>query len=324
MSKLEKVYHLHNILSARRTPISRQALMEELGCSQATFYRLLGELRDVLGAPLEQDPETKHFFYDRSLEGNFELPGVWLSSEELQALLAAQQVLSGVQPGLLDEELGALRQKIGSLLKDKGVDTDTQARRVRIIHQASRLVPAEIFHPVLTALTARQRLHIRYRARTREATTERDISPQRLTNYRNNWYLDAWCHLRNGLRSFALERLDDITLLDSSCEEVEQETLSAHFTSAYGIFSGPAEHEAVLRFSAQMARWVADELWHSQQKGEFLENGDYELRLPFGHSHELVLDIMKYGADVEVIAPEFLRKKVASKLQEAAARYAAA
>ena len=75
MSRREKLYHLHDILRQRRTPISRQAMMDELGCSQATLYRLIAELRDVLGAPLEQHPETRHYFYDRSLAGTFELPG---------------------------------------------------------------------------------------------------------------------------------------------------------------------------------------------------------------------------------------------------------
>ena len=55
MSKVERLYHLHNILNQRRTPISRQELMERLECSQATLYRLVAELRDFLGAPLEQD-----------------------------------------------------------------------------------------------------------------------------------------------------------------------------------------------------------------------------------------------------------------------------
>ena len=40
--------------------------MERLECSQATLYRLVGELRDFLGAPIEQDSETRGFYYDRS------------------------------------------------------------------------------------------------------------------------------------------------------------------------------------------------------------------------------------------------------------------
>ena len=85
MSKVERLYHLHNILNQRRTPISRQDLMERLECSQATLYRLVGELRDFLGAPIEQDPDTRGFYYDRSYEQPFDLPGIWISPGELQA-----------------------------------------------------------------------------------------------------------------------------------------------------------------------------------------------------------------------------------------------
>ena len=85
MSKVERLYHLHNILSQRRTPISRQDLMERLECSQATFYRLIAELRDYLGAPLEQDADNHGFYYDRSYDQPFELPGIWISPQELQA-----------------------------------------------------------------------------------------------------------------------------------------------------------------------------------------------------------------------------------------------
>ena len=85
MSKVERLYHLHNILNQRRTPISRKDLMERLECSQATLYRLVAELRDFLGAPLEQDEDNRGFYYDRSYDQPFELPGIWISPEELQA-----------------------------------------------------------------------------------------------------------------------------------------------------------------------------------------------------------------------------------------------
>ncbi len=311
MSKLERLYHLHNILSQRRTPISRQALMEELGCSQATLYRLVADLRDHLGAPLEQDPDTRGFFYQR-YPGvrTFELPGIWLSAEELQALLSARQLLARVQPGLMEEELKRLQRRIEKLLDDKGLDRSTQSRRIRIIHQASRLVSGERFRPVMTALINRSRVHIVYHARGNDRRTERDVSPQRLTSYRHNWYLDAWCHLRRALRSFALERIVAAEVTDHQAREIDEAELDAHFTSAYGIFSGTAKDRAVLVFSARSARWVADELWHSRQRGRWLDDGRYELTLPFGRSEELVMDILRFGPDVEVRSPVSLRRAV--------------
>jgi len=321
MSKVERLYHLHNILNQRRTPISRQDLMERLECSQATLYRLVNELRDFLGAPIEQDPDTRAYYYDRSYEQPFELPGIWISPTELQALLTARQVLSNVQPGLLEGELASLQGRITSLLRQRGVEAESGESRIHIQNVAGRAVPARMFQDVLAALVQRRRLQIRYHGRRRDEESERIISPQRLTQYRNSWYLDAWCHRAEGLRSFALERIREQALLDDEAIEVPPEELSGHFDESYGIFSGPAEHTAELRFSPEMARWVSEEVWHPAQEGEFAPDGSWLLRLPFSSARELTMDILRYGAEVEVVAPDFLRRAVAEEARRTAEQY---
>ncbi len=310
MSKVERLYHLHNILDQRRTPILRQDLMERLECSQATLYRLVSELRDFLGAPIEQDPDTRGFYYDRSYDQPFELPGIWISPGELQALLTARQVLGDVQPGLLEGELETLQGRITSLLQKKGVKAELGDSRIHIQHVAGRAVPERMFQDVLAALLQRQRLKIIYHGRRRDEESERVISPQRLTQYRNSWYLDAWCHKAKGLRSFALERVREQSLLPEPARELKQAELAGHFDQSYGIFSGPAENLAELRFTPEMARWIAEENWHPDQQGAFEADGSWLLKLPFSNSRELVMDILRYGADVEVLAPDFLRSAV--------------
>lgn len=321
MSKVERLYHLHNILNQRRTPISRHELMERLECSQATLYRLVGELRDFLGAPIEQDPDNRGFFYDRSYEQPFELPGIWISPGELQALLTARQVLGDVQPGLLDGELESLQGRINALLKQKGVEAEEGESRIHIQAVAGRAVPAHLFQDVLGALGQRRRLHLKYHGRRRDEISERDISPQRLTQYRNSWYLDAWCHRAEGLRSFALERMRELRMLDEAATEIEAATLAEHFDRSYGIFSGPAKHTACLRFTPEMARWVADEEWHPDQSGAFDEDGAWHLEVPFSDPRELVMDIMRYGPEVQVLEPEFLREAVAEAARSTAHLY---
>lgn len=321
MSKVERLYHLHNILNQRRTPISRQDLMERLECSQATLYRLVAELRDYLGAPLEQDADNRGFYYDRSYEQPFELPGIWISPAELQALLTARQVLGNVQPGLLEGELQSLQGRISSLLQQKGVDEAEGQSRIHIQSVAGRSVPEHLFQDVMGALIGRQRLHIRYHGRRKDDFSERVISPQRLTQYRNSWYLDAWCHQAEGLRSFSLERIDQQKLLDEAAKDVSEEVMTGHYDSSYGIFSGPAEHTARLQFSAEMSRWIAEEQWHPDQRGSFDGNGAWTLELPFSSARELVMDILRYGPEVEVIAPDFLREAVADSARRTAAAY---
>ena len=316
MSKVERLYHLHNILNQRRTPISRQDLMERLECSQATLYRLVAELRDFLGAPLEQDPENRGFYYDRSYEQPFELPGIWISPAELQALLTARQVLGNVQKGLLQDELDSLKGRISSLLQQKGVEADEEQSRIHIQAVAARPVPDHLFQGVMGALIGRQRLCIRYHGRRKDDISERTISPQRLTQYRNSWYLDAWCHTAKGLRSFALERINDQQLLDETAKDLSNEALTTHFDSSYGIFSGPAEHTAKLKFTPEMSRWVAEERWHPDQQGHFDDSGAWVLKIPFSSARELVMDILRYGSEVEVLAPGFLRDAVAESARQ--------
>jgi predicted DNA-binding transcriptional regulator YafY len=321
MSKVERLYHLHNILNQRRTPISRQDLMERLECSQATLYRLVAELRDYLGAPLEQDADNRGFYYDRSYEQPFELPGIWISPAELQALLTARQVLGDVQPGLLEGELQSLQGRISSLLQQKGVDAQESQSRIHIQSVAGRAVPEHLFQDVMGALIGRQQLHIAYHGRRKDDLSERDISPQRLTQYRNSWYLDAWCHKASGLRSFSLERISGQVLLGKKAKEVSARVLAGHFDSSYGIFSGPAEHVAKLKFTSEMSRWTAEEQWHPDQKGSYDEEGAWTLELPFSSARELVMDILRYGPEVEVISPDFLREAVAESARRAAGIY---
>lgn len=321
MSRRERLYHLHDILRARRTPISRQALLDELDCSQATLYRLLAELRDRLGAPLEQDEDTRGFYYDRSLAGHFELPGLWISPDELQALLIARQVLGDVQPGLLEDELQGVQDRINQLLDRQGLNFSAQPERIRIRKDAGRPVPGSLFEDVLQTLFQRRRLSIEYHGRRRDELTRRSVSPQRLTSYRDRWYLDAWCHQSEGLRSFALERIRVITRLDEPALDIDLKALSEQLDAAFGIFSGPAEHSALLRFSPEAARWASEEVWHPEQRGRWLSDEYFELELPFGQDRELLMEIRRYGGDVEVLAPASLRQRLLESLHQSLELY---
>ena len=108
----------------------------------------------------------------------------------------------------------------------------------------------------------------------------------------------------------------------SKVTDVTEQYLNAHYASSYGIFAGKANKIAVLRFSKERARWVADERWHPQQAGQFLTDGRYELHIPYRDERELVMDIMRYGADVEVVSPAILRHKIAAQIKAAMRVYA--
>ncbi|MET0229469.1 MAG: YafY family protein [Rhodanobacteraceae bacterium] len=322
MDRYERILTLHRILKTSRYPVSLQHLKDELSCSRATLYRDIAFLRDALGAPIESgEGEESSIHYAAEEAERFELPGLWLTSEELAALLALNELLGRSDPGVLAGALAPFRARIERLLSDHASGRALPIERIRVLTSGARRLDQAVFRTVSSALLNRQRLKFQYRARSTDARTERIVSPQRLAHYRDNWYLDAWDHARDALRSFALDRIRDTELLDEVALDRDTTELDAHLASSYGIFSGPPKAWATIRFSSHAARWVADEHWHSQQQGQWLPDGRFELRVPYSNSRELLMDVLKYGPDAEVVSPVPLREEMKIMLQLALGAY---
>ncbi|MCO6428711.1 YafY family protein [Nitrosomonas communis] len=321
MDRLQRIYKLHQLLSSARYPVSRQMLEERLACSTATVKRIIEELRLYFNAPLKYDRERNDYIYDTGAGEVFELPGLWFNADELYALLTVQQLLQQTQPGLLDDHLKPIKSRLEKILATAQLSNSEIAQRIRILQMTARKPATEHFQSVASALLQRKRLHIHYHSRSDNQISQRQVSPQRLTHYRGNWYLEAYCHKRDALRSFAVDRISAPQPLGNAALEFSDDELDAHFAVSYGIFAGKPKEIAVLLFSSERARWVADEQWHPQQQGTLLPDGSYELRIPYADSKELVMDILKHGAEVEVIEPTELRQEVIKQLRAAIKKY---
>jgi len=306
MTKSERFGIVERMLLSRRS-VSFADLQQRLEISRATLHRDLRDLRERMQVPIVCDRDAGTYYIDSSVE-RYELPGVWFSAGEIHALLSMQQLLAAFDAGgLLAEHVGPLRQRLLGMLESATDSADEIARRIRILSAA--------------ALMERRRLSIDYVARSKGDASQREISPQRLTHYRDNWYLDAWCHLRDELRSFAIDAIKTVKTMDAVAQEIPEAELDAALGAGYGIFAGAEVQWATLLFTPERARWVAAEHWHPEQQGSFLDDGSYQLRLPYSNDPELIMDILKYGPDCEVVGPAGLREKVVGLLKAAVGRY---
>ena len=320
MSRFDEIYRLHRLLDGRRTGIARADLVRDHGFAASTLARLVRDLREKLGAPLVHDAERGGYRYDTA-DGRLDLPGLWFTADELLALVTLKHLLANLEPGLLDDHLRPLHTRIDQLLASHHLGAGEANERIRLLAMAARHKNPRHFQVVAGAVLQRHRLTIEYYNRERDETGTREVSPQRLVHYRDNWYLDAWCHERKALRVFAVECIRNASALGKTARTVAESTLNRELGSSYGIFSGPPVATAVLVFTAWRARWVADETWHPEQQSRRLADGRYELRFPYSDDRELTMDILKYGADVEVIAPEALREAVKKAHETAAGQY---
>jgi len=322
MSDLQRLHRIKYMIQARKcVPI--QDFLDELEISKATFKRDLEYLRDRMNASIVFDRAEGGYRFDKPNAGEkIELSGLWFSEKEATALVLMQHLLDNLdQGGLISSHIDPLVEIIDGILGQSEVSAKELRKRIKVFGMSARKNSLENFEEVGNALLKRQRLQIEYYSKGANETTNREVSPQRLIFYRDNWYLDAYCHMRKGLRSFALDGVRQAALLNKKTEEISEKELHENFAESYGIFSGKASQRAKLRFTPERARWVAGETWHGQQVSSFDKEGNYILEFDYNQDPELVMEILKHGSGVEVLAPANLKKRVIEELKKNLARY---
>ena len=313
MSEIERYYAYQTLFSGRRA-IPKSEILKKLEISSATFKRDLTMFRDRLNTPI---------IYDRDLGGYKlenpdalqQLPGLWFSQEEALALMTIQTMIGQLEPGLLGPKLKPLQTRLNKILETQGADAKTLSQRIRVVHAGKRRLPLKSFEIVAKATVDRKQIEIVHLNRQTGESIKRTISPQQLIHYRDNWYVDAWCHLRGGIRSFSIDAIENCILIDIEAKEIDSEQLQKQMQSGYGIFGGQAKAWAELKFTVERARWVQHEEWHPDQKGTLHKDGTYTLEVPYSDERELIGDILRMGSDVKVMGPAQLTKQVKTIVQ---------
>jgi len=322
MNSIERFYRINQLI-ADRGAIGVHELQRSLEVSLATLKRDLAFMRDRLNAPIVFDREAGGYRFDRPGVGpRFQLPGLWFSADEILALLSMHQMLDSLDgAGVLGKQLKPLIARLEGAIGSEAAPAQEVLRRVKVMQSQRRRVAVQWFELVGRALMSRRRIRIGYFTRSRNQRSTREVSPQRLVHYRNNWYLDGWCHTTDGLRMFALDSIENATLTDAKAKDVSLRAVDEQSAAGYGIYRGARQQWATLVFSQEAARWVRFEIWHQEQRTRELPDGRFELCVPYSQSNEIEMDILRHGEQVEVMEPAELRKKIKERLAAASKSY---
>jgi predicted DNA-binding transcriptional regulator YafY len=312
MSEIDRLYSYRTLLTGRRA-VPRDEILQKLEISLATLKRDLSKLRDRLNFPVIFDRDLGGYRLDIT-DTRQELPGLWFSQDEVLALLTIQNMLEQLEPGLLGPKLKPLQKRLDEMLIGQGMSAETLSQRVRVVHAGKRNLKLKCFEQIAHSTLHRKQIKVQHYNRQTDKTVERIISPQQLVHYRDNWYVDAWCHLRKEVRSFAVDAITDCEQLEFDAKELDTEELRKSMQGGYGIFGGQVKGWAKLKFTPERARWVKHEEWHPNQKGHDESDGSFVLEIPYSDERELVGDIMKHGSHVTVVSPKELREIVRNEL----------
>jgi len=281
--------------------------------STKTAQRDIDFMRDRLLCPLDYDSSQKGYSYD---DETFSLPMVYLSSEELSSLLIARKMLQDISGGTIGDEISSIVDKITNILKKHSVVADQidGAFSFQLIEYSP--APEAVFKAVLEGCLKKKCLNFTYYSPATEEKSERTVEPYHLFNYMGTWHTIGYCHLRKGIRDFALSRISGAEVLNESFKIPAEFDFKKYFLSTFGLYKGKSTQEVALRFTPEKSKWIKDQIWHKNQKVKLLKDGSLEISFPVSDFSEIKREILKHGDDVEVIKPKPLRDLIKAEAEK--------
>jgi predicted DNA-binding transcriptional regulator YafY len=313
----ERFVWFDNQVRARKYP-NATTLSEQFEISAKTAQRDIDFMRDRLRCPLDYDSSQKGYYYD---DETFSLPMIYLSSEELSALLIARKMLQDISGGSVGNEISSIVDKITNVLKKHSVVADhiDDAFSFQLIEYSP--APEAVFKTVLEGCLKKKCLSFTYYSPATEEKSERTVEPYHLLNYMGTWHTIGYCHLRKEIRDFALSRISETKVLSKSFKTPADFDFKKYFLSTFGLYKGKSTKEVTLRFTPEKSKWIKDQIWHKDQKVKLLKDGSLEISFPVSDFSEIKREILKHGDAVEVIKPKNLRNLIKAEAEKIAKIY---
>jgi predicted DNA-binding transcriptional regulator YafY len=293
-------------------------LAEKFEISAKTAQRDIEFMRDRLNCPLLYDQRMKGYYYE---DKTYSLPSIYISAEELSALLMARNILQGISAEYLEGEVSQVVGKITAILKRHTVNQDIIDNAVSVRHIEYVRPPREIFQSVLEGCLTRRSIHFSYYSPATDERTSRQVDPYHVFNYMGNWHLVGHCHLRRHLRDFNLARMSDVKVLDDTFSLRDNFRPEDYFGFAFGLYKSASRMTVTLRFTPEKTKRIAGQIWHREQEVIILPDGSMELSFPVTDFSEVVMEVLKHGSGVEVLQPEDLRDLIKTEVAKLAQIY---
>jgi len=311
------LWTLHQLRAGR--PLKAADLAEHFEVGIRTAYRDIDFLRDELHMPLEYVRAQGSWLLT---EPTAPLPAVLLSEGELVGLYFAEKVLAQYRGTPYEHDLASAFRKLQALLPEEMVVKPERILGFLELDPGPlpRADPS-LFRDVLTALTRRRRLTLRYASASSGKTLDRTVDPYRVLNVAGTWYLVGWDQRRRGVRNFALHRIRTVTLTEEPFEVAADFDFKGYRTESFQIEKGGGPLNVAIRFSPRQARWIRERPWHRSARIQHRLDGGCILRLRVPLTGELTRWVLQYGPDAEVLAPKALRHEVARRAAETLATY---
>ena len=293
------------------------------GVTERTIRRDIEALQEA-GFPLYDDRVNGKKVW-RLVEGYRQKLAQGFTLSELAALYFSRNMLSFLGGAPFARDLESAFDKIREALPAKSLP---YLSRIQDLFSA-RPDPwkdyskkQDVIAALIDATLHQRQARIAYYSASSRRTKSYDVDPYRLVYYRGGLYLYARAHEYGEVRTFAVERVQKVEVLDQGFEMPSDFNPSEYARSAFGIFGGKAETVELL-FDAAVAGYVRERVWHESQALSDAPGGGLRLVLEVAPAFDLKAWVKGFLPHVRVVRPASLREEIARDLDAARAAFAA-
>lgn len=312
-SRTARLRQIEELLLLNSGGLHVNDLARRLNVDRRTVYRDLDFLGEQ-GVPLWQ--EAGRFGVNCSQY----FPPIRLSFHEALALVLAGLLLSRTIDERNPHVASALRKLAATLPPPLTAQLERAADRVQMHADGFRRVA--VLEAIAEGWANCRKVRVDYRSPRSGALRERVIAPYALEPTASGIYIighDAWA---DDIRTFKLDRLEAAQVLEEPYTVPADFDPEAHLATSWGIMTGKEIVEVVLRFTPAATPHIRERRWHPSQTLEPASDGGCRLCVYVSEPLEMQPWIRSWGAQVEVLAPGWLRERIAAELREAAKLYA--
>lgn len=318
-----RIIEIHRLLAARRFP-NCTYLTREFEVTRQTVLADIRYMRDQMDLPVEWSQEDNGYFYGREVH---DFPIGEIAAGDLAAIFLARHTLADIQSSLLGERVRGVLGSVLDTLKDKLRFSWTELDHAFSVKAtAPKLSEVTMFEKVGAALLEHRVLSFRYRKAGSASLENRRLEPYHLTQVEGCWYVLGRDPDRDGLRTFALQRMESPRLLTGRFKVAREFDVEEVLGRAFGVWNtatSRAEHEVVVELTGYAARMAAERRWHASQREEWLKGKTERVRVRFRVSRfeDVTRWVLGWGSQAKVLGPPELVEKIAAETMAMAKAY---
>lgn len=304
---LERMLRIHQLIQSGAFPNATR-LAAELEVSTKSIHRDIEFMRDRLQLPLEFNRARFGYSYTEQVNA---FPTVQITEGELFALIVAERALQQYRGTSFEKPLlSAIKKMEQALPETISLDLADVGRTISFRTRAEPILDLEVFDRLAKATAARQQLELAYRKPGMQQTERRIVDPYHLANINGEWFLFAFDHLRQDIRTFVPARIKSVRSTGKSFHRQKKFSLDARLRDSFGVHAGQGTFDVVLRFDARVADYIREKKWHDSQQLRELGNGGVEMRLKLSSLPEVERWVLSWGGNATVVSPAELVESV--------------